>query len=226
MRQKRATSGPGAGALVAVAGLAALVGAAAAFSASQFLDAGDTTARPAEVAETTPVILSPDRAMPTGPMRADVAARLPAADPLADNDPRWAVAAMPELLRPAPTLDEDPVETAFAAPEPKSARAAAPAAQSRAPSSVGTVARVNDDVRLRAGPDNGAAILGVVVRSSTIVVHSCRGWCDVSAGSKRGYVFKKFIDYGKSEAPSGPVTSSVTLTQPGKARQIYQAPTP
>lgn len=227
MNKNRATAGPAPGALIAVAGLAAMIGAAAAFSAVQFLEPGvasQETVPPPEVS--VPIVLAPDRPMPAGPVREMAAAPSPIAAPLSDNDPRWVTAPMPDMLKPAPSPRETSIETAYAEPEASPAKPGPIRSGARAPSANGTPARVNDDVRLRAGPDNHAAVLGVVTRSSPIVVHSCRGWCDVSAGSKRGYVFKKFIDYGKEGAPSGPVTSSVTLTPPAKARPVYQAPTP
>lgn len=226
MKQTNASTGARTGAMVAVAGLAALVGAAAAFSAAQFLES-DAAAPVAVIAEqSVPVILSPDRPMPTGPVQVAVAAPRPAPVPLDDDDPRWVAVDLPALLRPEPSAREALATMALAKPDAGAGNKPAPRVAGRAPSTEGTSARVNDDVRLRAGPDNGAAVIGVVTRSSPIVVHSCRGWCDVSAGSKRGYVFRKFIDYGKSESPSGPVTSSVTLTQPAKARPSYEAPTP
>jgi hypothetical protein len=54
-------------------------------------------------------------------------------------------------------------------------------------------APVTTDVNMRAGPDNGAAVILVVPRRSEVEVIGCRYWCEVVYAGKRGWIYKGFV---------------------------------
>jgi hypothetical protein len=54
-------------------------------------------------------------------------------------------------------------------------------------------ARINTDVKLRAGPDNAAPVIAILGRGLEVGVLGCDYWCEITAGGKRGYVFRKFL---------------------------------
>ena len=67
---------------------------------------------------------------------------------------------------------------------PKAERAAAPR---------GDRATVRSFVNMRARPDNGAAVVAVLAQGLSVKVLGCDYWCEIEAGGKRGYVYKKFV---------------------------------
>jgi hypothetical protein len=105
--------------------------------------------------------------------------------------------AKPELLALAPASDNAnaafsallPVPADVPVPE-KRVKAATKAAAKPAKSGN---ARVNADVRLRAGPDDETKIVAVVPSKSTVNVLTCKSWCKIAWNGKQGYIFKKFI---------------------------------
>jgi hypothetical protein len=55
-------------------------------------------------------------------------------------------------------------------------------------------ARVVSDVKMRAGPSNGDAVLAIVPRGRSVdVVGGCRAWCEVVHAGQRGWVYKGFL---------------------------------
>jgi hypothetical protein len=44
-----------------------------------------------------------------------------------------------------------------------------------------------------AQPDNAAAVVAVLAQGLSVRVIGCDYWCEIEAGGKRGYVFKKFV---------------------------------
>jgi len=54
-------------------------------------------------------------------------------------------------------------------------------------------ARITSSVKLRGNPDNGAPVVGLLGAGTSVTIVGCKGWCEVVAGDKRGFVFKKFL---------------------------------
>ena len=46
---------------------------------------------------------------------------------------------------------------------------------------------------MRAKPDNAAPIVAVLADGLSVKVIGCDYWCEIEAGGKRGYIFKKFL---------------------------------
>jgi hypothetical protein len=57
----------------------------------------------------------------------------------------------------------------------------------------GSRGTINSFVNLRARPDNGASVVAVLAQGLSVKVIGCDYWCEIEAGGKRGYVFKKFV---------------------------------
>ncbi|MGE0499460.1 MAG: SH3 domain-containing protein [Rhizobiaceae bacterium] len=137
------------------------------------------------------------------------------------NDPRWARAttALTEPVRVKPSVhgasafsaletirqgfepsDPDELETAAIDPADKR-HAVKPEPQPDVATSTRPAQRlatVMADVRLRAGPNDRSAVLGVVKSGTDVGVVSCDGWCEVIAGDKRGFVYKRFVGQAKA----------------------------
>ncbi|WP_029077031.1 SH3 domain-containing protein [Kaistia adipata] len=136
-------------------------------------------AMPAPVAETAPA---------AAPVTAEADAAAPVAASTADNTPAPAAVAPAEpapKLAQAKPVEVKPVEAAVAA-EP--ARPAASVADLQA-----GAARITSGVRLRGNPDNGAPTVGYLKPGAEVQVVQCKGWCEVVAGDKRGFVYKRFL---------------------------------
>ena len=119
------------------------------------------------------VRLGPDDAAP--PPAAQLAER-PAADVPA-------AAEAPAIEAPvAPAAERPNLAALDAAPMPRAGGEAL-----RGP------ARITADVKLRSNPDNGAPVVGLLATGTSVVVVGCKGWCEVVAGDKRGFVFRKFL---------------------------------
>lgn len=77
--------------------------------------------------------------------------------------------------------------------EPRAQVAArAPAGEESAPVRPGR-ATINDFVNLRAKPDNAAPVVAILAEGLAVKVIACDYWCEIEAGGKRGFVFKKFV---------------------------------
>ncbi|MBN8999502.1 MAG: SH3 domain-containing protein [Rhizobiales bacterium] len=121
------------------------------------------------------VRLGPDDAAP--PPAAQLAERPAAEIPAAAEAPAIEAPVAPAAERPnVAALDAAP-----AAPMPRAGEAL------RGP------ARITADVKLRSNPDNGAPVVGLLATGTSVVVVGCKGWCEVVAGDKRGFVFRKFL---------------------------------
>lgn len=86
----------------------------------------------------------------------------------------------PAVAAPAADVVEEP------APE-----GAAEAAPERV--AVARTATVRSDVNLRAGPDNGAAVITVVRRNRNVELIGCDYWCEVVYEGRRGFIYKSFV---------------------------------
>jgi hypothetical protein len=82
-----------------------------------------------------------------------------------------------------------------AADEGDSARSGANAGTAR-PAAIprdASRATITSFVNLRAKPDNAAPVVAVLAQGLSVKVIGCDYWCEIEAGGKRGYVFKKFV---------------------------------
>lgn len=111
------------------------------------------------------------------------------APPAAEAAPPPAVADTPLAQDGAPANEAPPQKLALAEPEP------APAALKAGAPKTGD-ARITSGVKLRSNPDNGAPVIGLLKAGENVTVVACKGWCEVVAGDKRGFVFQKFLAKG------------------------------
>lgn len=115
-----------------------------------------------------------------------------------DAPPAQAMPAEPEPVEPEMTAEpEAPAADPgwqMAAVDPQAqSGSAAPAAQE--PAKPARSARTTSPVNMRAGPDNGKAVLAVVPGKTLVDVVSCNPWwCQVDFGGRRGWISKGFID--------------------------------
>lgn len=72
---------------------------------------------------------------------------------------------------------------------PEAVVATAPAADELARST----ARITSGVRLRGNPDNDAPVLALLRPGTSVEIINCKGWCEVVADGKRGFVYKRFL---------------------------------
>jgi SH3 domain-containing protein len=63
------------------------------------------------------------------------------------------------------------------------------------------IARIVSDVKMRAGPSNGQAVLATIPRGTTVEVIECRGWCEIIFRGQRGWIYKSFM--GATEISRG-----------------------
>lgn len=92
----------------------------------------------------------------------------------------------------AAEADPDPQPAAAPVAPPRRARTARPAVRDVPPPPPGP-ARVTADVNLRAGPAKDAAVIMVVPAKTEVRVLSCKFWCDVTAGTSRGWIYKTYL---------------------------------
>lgn len=57
-----------------------------------------------------------------------------------------------------------------------------------------TSARIRSAVTLRSGPRRSASAIGTLEGGTKVKLYSCKSWCEVSAGDKRGWVYKSSVD--------------------------------
>lgn len=132
-------------------------------------------------------------AMPDVAPAADVSPAVAAVTAEAGGDP------LPDargagIAEPAPAERAPAVATASAdaGPAPAAAVTAATPAAAIADPQPGA-ARITGGVRLRGNPDNGAPTVGYLKPGAQVRIIECKGWCEVVAGDKRGFVFKRFL---------------------------------
>ncbi|HEV7254426.1 MAG TPA: SH3 domain-containing protein [Mesorhizobium sp.] len=109
---------------------------------------------------------------------------------------RFAAAAM------LPLVAEPMLDAPLAAPDEEAAapeeEAAAPQEEAAAPEEPQRKTRMARSANLRARPANGGRTLGVLSAGTSIALIGCgKGWCEVSADGRRGFVAERFLK-GKS----------------------------
>lgn len=155
---------------------------------------------------------------PAAPVAMAAAAFVPATPktgtgaPVPDAPPTKADFERPAFLEPRDgedqSADEAPVVTAFAAeaapaieaPLPAPRPAARPrvasteeAADKADPAEGGRSTKLIKSINLRSAPKKGASTIGVLSAGTKVTLYSCKSWCEVSTGDKRGYVYKDAI---------------------------------
>ena len=92
-----------------------------------------------------------------------------------------------------------PAEITAFAPQPRPATPPARPAASPAAAPAGNAsmraAVVRRAVNMRAAPNGGAQVLGVVPGSSEISAETNCGWCRIDYQGRSGFIYKSFIDY-------------------------------
>lgn len=89
-------------------------------------------------------------------------------------------------------------------------------------------AKITTHVNLRAGPDNGAAVLAVVPAGVAVDVIGCNYWCEIRYEGRTGFVFKTFLGSGaKKAAAKKPVANkSAAKKSPGVKRAAAKRAAP
>lgn len=59
-------------------------------------------------------------------------------------------------------------------------------------------ATIRRSVTMRAAPKKGATPIGNLSAGEKVQLVACRGWCEVIAEGKRGFIYKSFVDAGTS----------------------------
>ncbi|GAA4126616.1 SH3 domain-containing protein [Aminobacter aganoensis] len=121
-------------------------------------------------------------------------------------DPRWAqvvaagatqpLEAMPAIPGAEKVIAKDLSETAplaLAKTDPGETSAVR-ALQAEIKTSEGTRGgTVKRSVNMRAKPQKGGAVLGVIPAKTAVEVVSCTQWCEIVFNGKRGYVYKSYV---------------------------------
>ncbi|MCG5237306.1 SH3 domain-containing protein [Xanthobacter oligotrophicus] len=166
-------------------------------------------------------ILGAPAAAPAQPERANalqVAAASPAANPAtnpasapAEPAPTAADFARPAFLEPVSgdeagddaILPEAATQTvadsapAAGAPLPKAKPRAVALASAEAGKAAadddGRTVRIRSAVTLRSGPKRSASAITTLDEGTKVTLYSCKSWCEVSSGDKRGFVYKAAV---------------------------------
>lgn len=85
---------------------------------------------------------------------------------------------------------DEPAEAVKPAPEQEKA-ATPPSPEGAAPTSNVTV---KTDVKMRSGPRDEAAVVGVVPDNAVVGLVKCESWCEIVYKGRRGFIYKGFID--------------------------------
>lgn len=127
-------------------------------------------------------------------------------------DPRWAqvvaaaanrpLEAMPAIPGAENIIAQDPDETAplalaEAKPDPSETAAVdameAEVKPASEPSQGGREVKIKRSVNMRATPQKGGQVLGVIPAKTSVELVSCTQWCEIVFNGKRGYVFKSYV---------------------------------
>ncbi len=141
--------------------------------------------------EPAPAIAAPETAVVERPALPSVAAAPPLRpSPRPSPSPVTADLAQPgrsalAYATPDPPPD-DPVARSFLG----RADPAGPTPEAQQPPGTG---RVNSSVNLRAKPDNAAPVVAILAEGVSVRIVQCDIWCEVEAGGKHGFLFRKFV---------------------------------
>lgn len=65
--------------------------------------------------------------------------------------------------------------------------------QQASASGAGGNATIKSSVNMRAAPQKGAKVLGVVPRNASVQLNTCSQWCEIEYNGQKGYVYKSYI---------------------------------
>lgn len=120
-----------------------------------------------------------------------------AADPvaIASAPPTADDLARPAFLEPLDGDEADlPAGAAEAAGDAMPLPTPRPADATAAPDADGArSARIRSAVTLRSGPRRSASAIGTLDEGTRVTLYSCKSWCEVSSGDKRGFVYKTAV---------------------------------
>ncbi len=108
-------------------------------------------------------------------------------EPLDDADTAETVARGETVAETKPAAEAAPL------PAPRPVKmASADAATADADTSES--ARIRSAVTMRSGPRRSASPIGTLEAGTKVKLYSCKSWCEVSTGDKRGWVYKSSVD--------------------------------
>lgn len=128
--------------------------------------------------------------------------------PIAEAGPTAADFARPAFLEPIGEASDDsaladgaretvaestPPDAAAPLPAPRPVQMASTDAAAAGDDAAGT-ARIRSAVTLRSGPRRSASAIGTLETGTRVKLYSCKSWCEVSSGDKRGWVYKSSVD--------------------------------
>lgn len=167
--------------------------------------AAPSPAGPAAAAPAAPVAMAAASFVPATP-------KTGAGAPVPDAQPTKADFERPAFLEPRDGEDQGadgaPVVTAFAAEAAPAIEAPLPAPRPASrprvastedtsdkadPAEGGRSTKLVKSINLRSAPKKGASTIGVLSAGTKVTLYSCKSWCEVSTGDKRGYVYKDAI---------------------------------
>ncbi len=89
-----------------------------------------------------------------------------------------------------------PAAVPEAPPAPSDESADAPAKAKTKKVAAAGMGRILRPVTMRAGPKKNAAAIGTVPARTSVQVVSCKQWCEIVYGGKRGFIYKSYIRPG------------------------------
>ncbi|MFG1298918.1 SH3 domain-containing protein [Xanthobacter sp. V3C-3] len=102
--------------------------------------------------------------------------------------------ARPAFLEPADGDEADlPEGAAEAAGDAAPLPTPRPAAASAEADKDARTVRIRSAVTLRSGPRRSASAIGTLDEGTRVTLYSCKSWCEVSSGDKRGFVYKTAV---------------------------------
>ncbi|MFG1344570.1 SH3 domain-containing protein [Xanthobacter autotrophicus DSM 431] len=166
-------------------------------TAAAIPQAGDLqhSARVAKVASilTAPAVPAPPAEAP--PQKALALTAAPAVPPAAtEAGPTAADLARPAFIEPVTEDDEADMPDAATAPLPQPRPTQLASAEDATPRDADArSARITMDVTLRSGPRRSASAIGTLNEGTKVALYSCKSWCEVSSGDKRGFVYRNAV---------------------------------
>lgn len=120
--------------------------------------------------------------------------------PVAEPGPTAADFARPAFLEPVAPSQSGPAQVeAKVEPDAAPPAAAAPLPPPRpkvvdagAEKTAGN-ALIRSSVTMRSGPRRAAPAIGTLARGTKVTLYSCKSWCEVASGDKRGFVYKNAV---------------------------------
>lgn len=132
---------------------------------------------------------APQKAMALSPATPSLAPPAAATEP----GPTAADLARPAFVEPVTQEEEEePVDVA-AAPLPPTKPTEIASADTAPKDADARAARISMDVTLRSGPRRSASAIGTLSEGTKVTLYSCKSWCEVSSGDKRGFVYRDAV---------------------------------